>query len=257
MRKRCVIVTVVLSAALAACGTAVRPEAVPSDLGCHRDVAALAELRGGLSAPPHFAEPNPIKRGGEFDPNRYFQALPHLRMRDGFTLDWVYHQDGMGGYPIVYARPVEQSPYPDEAAYKAAGDQQPYLGFVVPQDSPEGYFEYALLALSANQFYLDWHANYNDWEVVCGSDGIDAVIASRDDGSFGRPMSADQQRQARAITDPLPAVALNDQTATVSMLVFTKWGGFYRRTLAIDRRDHSIRAESDLPVVAYDCGVAF
>ena len=113
------------------------------------------------------------------------------------------------------------------------------------------------LALSANQFYLDWHANYNDWQVVCGADGIEAVIASRDDGSFGRPMSTDQQRQARAITDPLPAVVLNDRTATVTMLVFTKWGGFFRRTLEIDRRDHSIRAEADVPVVSYDCGVAF
>ena len=257
MGNRDFIITVVFSAALTACGSDVDPQAVPSDLGCHRDVAALSGLRGGLSVPPYLSEPNPVKRGGEFDPNRYFQALPHLRMRDGFTLDWVYHQDGMGGYPILYARPVDRAPFADEAAYTAAGDQPPYLSFVVPQDSAEGYFEYGVLALSANQFYLDWHANYNDWQVVCGADGIEAVIASRDDGSFGRPMSTDQQRQARAITDPLPAVVLNDRTATVTMLVFTKWGGFFRRTLEIDRRDHSIRAEADVPVVSYDCGVAF
>jgi hypothetical protein len=43
----------------------------------------------------------------------------------------------------------------------------------------------------------------------------------------------------------------------VTMLVFTKWGGFYRRTLTINRADHSIVDEQDQPLVEYDCGVAF
>lgn len=41
------------------------------------------------------------------------------------------------------------------------------------------------------------------------------------------------------------------------MLVFTKWGGFYRRTLVIDRRDHSIIDEQNTPLVEYHCGIAF
>jgi hypothetical protein len=88
-------------------------------------------------------------------------------MQAGYDLDYVYHQDGMGGYPLLYARPADQEPYTTEADYlAAAADQQEYLAFVLPQDNPEGYFEYAAFAMVANQFYLDWHANYND-AVLC------------------------------------------------------------------------------------------
>ena len=41
------------------------------------------------------------------------------------------------------------------------------------------------------------------------------------------------------------------------MLVFTKWGGFYRRTLTIGRRDHVIQDEQNRPLVDYDCGITF
>ena len=174
-------------------------------------------------------------------------------------LDFVYHQDGMGGYPILYAHPVDQPPYATENEYSAAGSDQPdYLTFVVPQDSPEGYFEYAAFAMLANQFYLDWHANYNDWRVLCDMEAVDDTIRSfTGDGSIGISMTARQQRQARSIDNPQPTVDLSAETATIKMLVFTKWGGFYRRTLTIRRADHSILDTQDEPLVEYDCGIMF
>ncbi|MCB1288336.1 MAG: hypothetical protein KDB47_11690 [Mycobacterium sp.] len=230
----------------------------PTDLGCRQSMAVLADLRDGLSIPPYFSHENPVKRGGEFDPNRYFEAFPTLSMRSGYTLDWVYRQDGIGGYPILYARPVSQRPYADEKDYRAAGEHPNYLQFVEVQDSPRGFFDYAVLAMTANQFYQDWHARYNDWQVVCDGPGIEAIIDALTTGNpSARPMTAAQQRAARAIADPSPTVTLDDRTATVSMLVFTKWGGFYRRTLTIDRNTHSILDEQDRPLVDYDCGIAF
>lgn len=245
-------------AVMSACGATFPAQAQPSDLDCQQAFSVITNMRSSLALPPYFSEGNPVKRGGEFDPNRYFEAFSHLTMRDGFTLDWVYHQDGMGGYPILYARPVGQPPFADESSYRAAADHPDYLTFVEPQDNPEGYFEYAAFATTANQFYLDWHANYNDWQVVCGIEDVEEIIQSLDDAGFpGRPMTAQQQRDARAIANPQPAVVTDAGTATVTMLVFTKWGGFHRRTLVIDRATHSILDEQDQPLVEYDCGIAF
>jgi hypothetical protein len=69
-----------------------------------------------------------------------------------------------------------------------------YLSFVVPQDSPEGYFEYAAFAVLASQFYLDWHANYNDWQVLCNKDDVEAnhpIVGGQ--GCFWHP--ADRQTE--------------------------------------------------------------
>jgi hypothetical protein len=252
---------VALIAAMLACQAVFpnRTGSEVSDLGCHETITAVSELRSGLTFPQYFAQENPAKQGGEFDPNRYFEAFSHLRMQDGFVLDYVYHQDGMGGYPLLYARQVNQSPYATETDYRAAAsDLADYLSFVIPQDSPEGYFEYAAFAMLANQFYLDWHANYNDWQVLCGQDDVEAIVQSLDSkDAFGIPLTAKQKRQARAIEDTQPSVELTDETAIIKMLVFTKWGGFYRRTLTIRRADHSIVDEQDEPLVEYDCGIMF
>lgn len=258
MNRTCRAVAVsALTAALVAChhDNPVRAEA--PDLGCRQVTSAIDGMHDNLAFPPYFSERNPGKRGGEFDANRVLGALPHVAMRDGYTLDYVYHQDGMGGYPLLYARPADQQPYADESEYQAAPDQPNYLSFITPQDNAQGYLEYAILAQTANQFYLDWHANYNDWQVVCSSDDIEDVIRSLEDGGPGRPITDAQKQAARAIVDPEPSVVLDDTTAKVTMLVFTKWGGFYRRTLTINRSDHAIVDESDQPLVEYDCGIAF
>ena len=252
---------VALIAAMLACQAVfpTRPPAGASDLGCREAITVVNELHSNLTWPQYFSEENPAKQGGEFDPNRYFEAFTHLRMREGYVLDYVYHQDGMGGFPMLYARPVDKVPYATEADYLAAAADQPdYLSFVQPQDSPEGYFEYAAFATLANQFYLDWHANYNDWQVLCGKDDLEKIIQGfSGQDTFGIPMTATQKRQARAITNPQPSVELTSETAIVKMLVFTKWGGFYRRFVTISRADHSILSEQDESLVEYDCGIAF
>ena len=254
-RLRTVIVAVAVLWAGAPGGPA---GAQPGDLGCRTSMETLTDLRAHLNFPPYFSTGDPAKQGGEFDANRYFEVFPALTMRSGHTLDWVYHQDGMGGYPILYARPVDQAPYATESAYRAAGDHGNYLGFVVPQDTPEGYFDYAAFATTANQFYLDWHANYNDWRILCDSRDVAELVRSlQSDDAGARPMTSQQQQAALAIPDPQPSVVLGQEAATVSMLVFTKWGGFFRRTLTIARDDHSILDDQDRPLVAYDCGIAF
>jgi hypothetical protein len=261
MNKFPVIAIVALIAAMLACQAIVptQPPAETSDLGCHEAIAAVNGLRSNLAFPQYFSQENPAKQGGEFDPNRYFEAFTHLHMQEGYVLDYVYHQDGMGGYPLLYARPVDQAPYATEADYIAtASDQPEYLSLVIPQDSPEGYFEYAAFATLANQFYLDWHANYNDWQVLCGKADVETIIQELSaQDAFGIPMTAAQKRQARAITAPQPSVEMEAEIATVKTLVFTKWGGFYRRTITIRRADHSIIDEQDDLLVEYDCGIMF
>ena len=260
MNKIPVIAIVALIAAMLACQAIfpTQPPADTSDLGCHDTIAGVEELLSGLSIPTYFREENPSKQGGEFDPNRYFETFTHLKMKAGYVLDYVYHQDSLGGYPLLYARLVNQTPYANEAEYVAVTDLPDYLSFILPQDSPEGYFEYAAFSMLSNQFYLDWHANYNDWQVLCDEDDLEGIIQSfSDEDGFGFPMNASQKRQARAIKSPQPSVTLTDETATVRLLVFTKWGGFYTREFSIDRLDHSIIDVQDTLLVEYGCGIMF
>ncbi len=55
-----------------------------------------------------------------------------------------------------------------------------------------------------------------------------------------------------------PVITMDDRTATVEVLTFTMWGGFYRDTYTIQRSfPHTILEHEEENIVPYDCGIMF
>jgi hypothetical protein len=244
----------VLTMLLAACGPASGGEAVT---GCRTLMDSMATLRGELKIPQYFLADNPAKQGGEFEVMQYFGVLDHLSMKPGYALDYVYHYDGMGGYPVLYAYPAGQPPYATEADLEAAGEKTNYLDYIQMDDTPESYFQFVLLALKGNQFYLDWHANYNDTQVICDKTDVNDIIASLD-GSFGYRMPLGARLRASLLRGVGPFVVIGEQTVEVRLVTFTKWGGFYLTTYTIGRSSpHTIQDVQEKNLVPYECGIMF
>jgi hypothetical protein len=199
-----------------------------------------------------------IKQGGEFDVNEYFKVLTHISMQDEYSLDYVYQVDGLGAYPILYALPVDQSAYVSTKDLPVDFDITDYQRHIAVDNVEQGYFEFVAMSIMARQFYLDWHANYNDTEIVCNADAVDAIVADINDGNFGMAFDAAQLRQVRAMENIEPLVKLTDDSALVEVIVFTKWGGFYRWTYTISRSfPHTIIDVKEETLVPYDCGIMF
>lgn len=198
------------------------------------------------------------KHGGEFDVNDYFMALTHLSMQEGYVLDYVYQVDDLGAYPILYAHPADEPAFGSTKELPANLHTSDFLNHVTVDGTGQGYFELVALATMARQFYLDWHANYNDTEIVCNAGDVDAIVSDISDGSFGAPFDGSQQRQAHAMENIEPLVKLTEDTARVEIVIFTKWGGFYRQTFTINRSfPHTIIDVQEENLVPYDCGIMF
>jgi hypothetical protein len=195
----------------------------------------------------------------DFDINQYFKVLPRLSMRSGYLLDYVIHQDGMGSYPVLYVRAVDQTPYADEAAYiqaQSEGKLLPgdVLDYIEVEDSAEGYLDYAIYTLLRGQFYLGWHAGYNDSTVVATPEQMESVLSSQ---GFGMTIPQNVAEAARKL-DLTPVVTIGDKEVTVSLVLFTKWGGFYRQTFKFNRASpHTILDSQQETLVEYDCGIMF
>ena len=198
------------------------------------------------------------KRGDEFDANRYFNVLTHLSMREGYVLDYVYQNDSLGGFPLLYARPVDQVPYASVADIVENTKWRDFTDYLDVADSEQGYFEYVVLDIMANQFYLFWHANYNDTLIVCNRQQVYDIVEQISSGNFGNAMDPALQKEARTLRDIVPVVRLTDDTAVVEIVTFTKWGGFYRLTYTISRDfPHSILDVEQENLIPYDSGVIF
>ena len=223
---------------------------------CADVVNAVSSLQSG--APPQHLLDTGIKRGDEIDVNQYFTVLDHVSMREGYTLDYVYVNESLGGFPLLYARLESQTPFGSMKDIPENTQLPDFREYLEVDGMELGYFEYVVLNTMANQFYLDWHALYNDTEIVCNKDEVNAIIADISDGSFGNPLDVAGQVKARAMKNIEPAVQLTGHDAIVEVIVFTKWGGFYRQTYTISRSfPHTIIDVKDENLVPYDCGVMF
>jgi len=241
MKKRIIALLMVFAVSLA-CQALVPPTVVAREgtviSDCAAKVRAVIEIQP-TKIPQALLETG-IKQGDEFNANDYFKVLTHISMQEGYSLDYVY-----------------QPPYASMEDVPENTELGNYRDRLEIEDMEQGYFEYAVMDMLARQFYLNWHANYNDAEIVCDREAADAIIEGINSGDFGYKLDAKQKAQARAMTNIEPAVTLTGDSAIVEVVTFTKWGGFFRQTYTISRSfPHTIEMEEE-NLVEYDCGIMF
>lgn len=137
----------VLFSASMACESIV-PSKPKTLLNCTETVDAMRVLTTGLGIPESVLADEPVKPEDAFDVNAYFSVLDHLSVRPGYKLDYVYHYDGMGGCPILYARPEGQPPI--KSSEIDPRDYQSYLDYIQVDGTPESYFQFAAMDIMGN-----------------------------------------------------------------------------------------------------------
>ena len=191
--------------------------------------------------------------GERFDANQYFEVLTHLEPEDGYVLDYVYFAPGGDGLPYLYARQEGEQPFATYSEYEEAGFED-YLGHIRVDGTAEGFFEFAVLSIMGQQFYLSWHAEYNDREVVSSRERLEVIIDMLNEEYA--PLT-EEQVEAVMNLDVTPITKFEGEKVLLRILVFTKWGGFYERIFTIDRNfPHQIIHE-DIQLIPYNCGVMF
>lgn len=229
-------------------------------------VTALRVLVHGHRLPDHYLDPEVPMTEEAFDPNRLLEPLTHLHMMSGYTLDFVYFMSDMAGYPILYARKTTDNRFESFEEFEAnlgecdlknnpAGCH--YSALIEPDGSKEGYFELILLQMMGEQFYLYWHAYYNDLKIVASQERLEEIILMNANEEFGNKLTEEQINAARAI-DLTPVVVINKDSVSVRVVYFTYWGGFYDITVKIllpTPFQYKLIEENN--VVPFYCGVDF
>jgi hypothetical protein len=235
------------------------PDAVQS---AQETVVAIAGVQPG-GIPEHFTQGGAgeyPREEGDFDPNSYFGVLDHLSMEDGYVLEYLYVFDGMGGYPFLYARPSDKAPYTssDELVADLGENTDYYSQHIQIDDTREGYFQFVALHMMADQFYLWWHAGYNDTTIVFDEESLERALANTEASFEGVDVPNSVKRRARNL-DLQPTVEFTDTTtAVVRLVTFSMWGGFTEARYTISREfPHSITDVETVVLVEYDCGVQF
>jgi hypothetical protein len=135
-----------------------------------------------------------------------------------------------------------------------------YLTHVQTDGTDEGYLQLALLQLLGGQFYLYWHANYNDAQIICNEAELEDLLATSpwydQDKTLADLLTSTQLRQMRA-ADVAPQVEIGDDTVKVRMTFFTHWGGLIEGVWTISRSfPHQVELNTQT-LVEYESGIMF
>ncbi|QRN82847.1 hypothetical protein JR338_10545 [Chloroflexota bacterium] len=203
---------------------------------------------------------------GDFDPNELLEYLPHLHLKPGYTLDYVYFEGAISGEPFLYVRRITDPPLDNAWAYLDQSEEceqgaNPtachYWYFIETDGSEEGYFELVLLKMMGGQFYLFWHSCYDDVEIVASEERLIELVNSigRDDSSI--ELTETQKREALKI-DPTPQITFGPGRVKVRVVWFTHWGGFTETIYTISTHSLTkIIPSFSRALVKYDCGIIY
>jgi hypothetical protein len=150
-----------------------------------RQVGDIPEgFLNGMTQSPHDV--------GAFDVNRLLDAFPNIRMEAGYCLDYIYAFDHDGGQPYLYARKSADRPIASVSEFSStfgvpipdmllgqeptAKDTSPYLGHMVFENSPQGFFEFAAFIAFARRFYLHWHSLYNARCLIVSNQRLEQLM---------------------------------------------------------------------------------
>ncbi len=189
-----------------------------------------------------------------FDVNNYFSVLRHVRMEEGYMLDYIYHFGGLGGGPVLYARKTMAQPYSTDTDLSEAnerGEVEKWLDHVRVDGTPEGYFELVLLILYGDQFCLFSHSDYGSKILLCDKKQFKKVAQKPD------PQVAFDKRRAER-TDCQPRVYLSDSQVMAILYTFNDWEGLVENVFVWDHKASCVPTDhKESVLVPYDCGIRY
>lgn len=196
-----------------------------------------------------------VKDESWFDISESFGVLGGLSTEPGYVLDYVYFYNGGIGQPILYSRQAQTPAFRTfSELQQAVGDislwrmWRLHLDHLVIDEAKDGYFDFAVQRLIGSQFYLFFHAVYLDTKIICTKTALESVLTGIEHHSINIKPDA-----RKLVLEP--TVTIEDDQVIVSLVTFTKWGGFFRHTFTIKRQfPHEILQEDRTLQLEYDCG---
>ncbi len=224
-------------------------------------VDSMRSLVKGQKIPESFTSKDSgdfARTADAFDVNQYFTVLDHLSMETGYTLDYMYRKEYMGGNPFIYSRKTSDPPFTTSAEIQEFIEQGAtsfsFLDHIRVDDTAEGFFQLVTLRTMAAQFYLWWHAGYNDKTIICDEKAANEIVSGL--RSEYAP-TAELLKQIPQL-NYAPKIDIQKNSVNVKVVVFTKWGGILQEEYTINHQfPHTITNSEPKTLVAYDCGLRF
>jgi CheY-like chemotaxis protein len=216
-------------------------------------IERLASLRKKVARPAcEYGSGGPSSRHKpeKYHPNRLFEVFERLRLMDGCTLDCYFHRFSGFGLPYVYSRRTDSAPVESFGDFKTRFPQRrDRLRHIEIEPSPYGYFQFALLNHTAEQFHLFRNSPFGfTWPVVSCKQ-LERIL-----DSITGIVSGKELQKAREI-NPRQYVWVSEGVVKVGFVAFSPLRGLYSHHTYI--QSNMIVHMSRIKIVDCESSMAF
>jgi hypothetical protein len=221
--------------------------------GYQKQIDAIKEMQKKTFVPRDRADIPKLK--ASLNVNDYFSILKNISMEKGWKLDFIYWFDGLGSYPVIFAKKEGAAIDFLEKYKKDYHLRSEYLNHIKIDGTRDGFLQFVILSMIGSQFALGWHANYHDAIITCTKEAIERVLKKRNDNFYR--FDDNFMKNARKI-NPTPSVTFNGDQAVVRIVHYTSWGGLIELTYSVTKSfPHKIIKTERKVLVPFECGINF
>ena len=196
----------------------------------------------------------------KFKLKEYYSLFDKIKMEKGWKLQFFYHYDGMGGWPLFIAIRENQSfenifkDNTDSRAVRRYADSIPVTDHMIIDPSAMGYFQYLVFLLKGSNFALHWHSGYEHMDLLCSEKAMNELASQEND--FIRFTKEEKSKLKKL--DPRPVFEETADTCYVQLHYFNPWLGVTKRKYAISRKfPHRLKYGQEEVLMKYSCGIRF
>lgn len=206
-----------------------------------------------------------IKKTNDYSLMPLMEALPHLKIKEGYVLDFVQCGSRMGSRPILYTRKINAERFPDwfiDKSFNAKADlkaDNEWENMLLAEPSPESVWEAVLLAELGFQFNLWWHSGYEQKEIV---DNLTVFFAESQESLFTKRIRESiigEKYDKLQKWEFKPRVEMNGNSGTAYYCTFSPFRGFslLKRKVSFDNWKVSIAEAETIDTISYYCGIRY
>lgn len=180
------------------------------------------------------------------------KTLTHLKLPERMVLDCFQEGGQTGSHPRFYVRRDKAERHSDNLDGNLPDSLLPgeyeFNDLVIPDGSPESYWETMLLSRLDCMFNLVWHDRYREISLI-------------DDRRL-----AEQELQLHGMEAEVPLadwdfsshVLVGEKNVIITHTVFSAWRGLSQHRMLIRRRPNiTIKSSIEIKRIEYNCGIRF
>ena len=188
-----------------------------------------------------------------FNPEILIECLPNIKLKDGYTLDFVYQTANRIGLPLLYVRKVETEPFIKVTQHENWLKKNSLLDYILLDGTKDSYIQIIIFMELGDKFFLYEHALYNKIDLILSIKDFNDIFKE-----YNFILEPNEREKLSNINFNPNVEFLDEDEVKVSYYTFTEFGGLIEKQKIFTNESKLVlKLEFEKHILNFNSGVMY